>query len=87
MDGLLGIALTNAATASLLGVVAALLSRWIKRPAVSHALWVVVLCDLLMPPVFQIGVLPGFGTSIEILLVGAVKMEIVWIFSNALVIA
>jgi beta-lactamase regulating signal transducer with metallopeptidase domain len=63
MREILEIALTNAATATILGVPAALSGRWIKRPAVVHALWVLVLVGLLRPPVLRIGILPAWGSS------------------------
>src|SRR5206468_1399798 len=47
------------------GAGVALASRRIARPAVVHALWVVVLCVLLRPPVIRIGVLPGSGPGVD----------------------
>lgn len=52
------ILLTNAATATVLGIAVACVARRLCRPQVVHALWVVVLLDLLVPPVLEVGVLP-----------------------------
>jgi len=63
METVLNIGLTNAACATLLALIAALLSRWIKRPAVIHVLWLLVLLKLVTPPVLSLGVLPLSGDT------------------------
>ncbi len=57
MDALMRIGLTNAALAGLLAV-PALLASWLlpKRPAVAHALWLLVLLKLLTPPLIGLPV-------------------------------
>jgi len=56
MDRLLQFVLSNAVAAMALAVVAAGAGRVIKRPAVTRALWIVVLLKLLTPPVWTIPV-------------------------------
>jgi beta-lactamase regulating signal transducer with metallopeptidase domain len=58
MSAVMTAALMNAACASILACVVALACRWIKRPAAAHVLWLVVLLELLGPPVFRVGVVP-----------------------------
>ena len=62
VDRLLQIALGNASFALALAVGVAVASRWVRRPAVLHLLWLVVLVRLLLPPVFEVALLPA-GTS------------------------
>ncbi|HEY7157556.1 MAG TPA: M56 family metallopeptidase [Gemmataceae bacterium] len=50
MEPLLCIALSNAVAATLLAVVVAAVGRLCRRPAVLHALWLLVLLKLLTPP-------------------------------------
>jgi beta-lactamase regulating signal transducer with metallopeptidase domain len=56
MDRLLQFVLSNAVAAMALAVLAAGAARVIKRPAVTRALWIVVLLKLLTPPVWTIPV-------------------------------
>ncbi len=56
---LLEIALGNASFALALAIAVAVASRWVRRPAVLHLLWLVVLARLLVPPVFEVALLPG----------------------------
>jgi beta-lactamase regulating signal transducer with metallopeptidase domain len=56
MQRFLEISLTNAVLATALAVVAVLVSRVCKRPAVSHTLWLLVLLKLLSPPFVTIPV-------------------------------
>ncbi|HSZ57914.1 MAG TPA: M56 family metallopeptidase [Tepidisphaeraceae bacterium] len=66
MDSLLRIALSNAACAALLALLAAAVSRLFpRRPALGHALWVLVLFKLLTPPVWTLD-LPTFHTPAPI---------------------
>ncbi len=50
MDDLLRIGLSNAAVAAVLALAALLVSRFVRRPALAHALWVLVLVKLVTPP-------------------------------------
>src|SRR5438270_13069314 len=57
MNALLQIGLSNAV---LCGVMAALLlplARWLRRPALTHALSVLILLKLFTPPLFNVSVL------------------------------
>jgi beta-lactamase regulating signal transducer with metallopeptidase domain len=54
MEALLWAALANAALAGVLAVVAALAGRlWRRRPALVHALWLLVLLKLITPPLLR----------------------------------
>ncbi|MGH7129060.1 MAG: hypothetical protein ACREIV_10855, partial [Planctomycetaceae bacterium] len=50
MNILLQTALTNAVTAALLAAVVLVVTRFVRRPALAHLLWVVVLIKLVTPP-------------------------------------
>jgi len=54
MAYLLEIALSNLIVASLLAMLAALAGLWGKRPAITHALWLLVLLKLITPPLFPV---------------------------------
>jgi beta-lactamase regulating signal transducer with metallopeptidase domain len=54
MNTLLEIGLSNAVMASLLAVLAAAISYGWRRPAVVHALWLLVLLKLVTPPIVRI---------------------------------
>ncbi len=56
MNNLMHIGLANAATVSILAIPAYAMSRWGKRPAVAHFLWVIILIKLLTPPLWHIPV-------------------------------
>src|SRR3954447_12182143 len=56
MNTLLEIAAGNAIAAALLAGLVLALSPFVRRPAVRHALWLIVLARLLMPPVWRIEV-------------------------------
>lgn len=56
MYALVEIGILNALTAGALATVALLISRVVRRPAVVHALWVLVLLKLVTPPVVEIPV-------------------------------
>ena len=64
MQPLTEILLINAASVALLALVVALIGRVIKRPAVMHVLWLLVLLKLLTPPVFEIAALPRLDSLI-----------------------
>jgi len=54
MTWLVTIGLANASLAALLSVAALVCGRCLRRPALAHLLWIVVLLKLLAPPVFQV---------------------------------
>jgi beta-lactamase regulating signal transducer with metallopeptidase domain len=58
MERLIEIAVGNAGFAAVLAVAAAVASRFVRRPAVVHAVWVLVLLRLLAPPILELGMLP-----------------------------
>ncbi|HEX4792671.1 MAG TPA: M56 family metallopeptidase [Humisphaera sp.] len=67
MQSLLQIGLANAVIATPAALAAWLLGRLIRRPALAHALWVLVLIKLLTPPIIQIpfAILPSAGNEIK----------------------
>ncbi len=56
MDALVRVVLSNCAVALALAVVAACAGRWCRRPALTHALWLLVLLKLLTPPLVPVPV-------------------------------
>ncbi len=54
MDTLLHIALSNAVAAAALAVVAAVVGYFCRRPAVRHALWLLVLLKFVTPPLIDV---------------------------------
>jgi hypothetical protein len=56
VDELLQIGLSNAVVAAVLAVPAVLVSRCCRRPALAHALWLLVLLKLVTPPLFRLPV-------------------------------
>jgi beta-lactamase regulating signal transducer with metallopeptidase domain len=52
---LLEFGLVNAALLTVLAILVALIERWLKRPALSHLLWVLLLVKLVTPPLLPIG--------------------------------
>lgn len=56
MNELFQIGLVNALAAVVLAIPAWLVSRWGRRPALAHALWLLVLLKLIAPPVWQLPV-------------------------------
>ena len=60
MDLLLGIGVGNAMMGTVLAVLAAAVGRVARRPAVAHALWLLVLIKLLTPPLV---LLPVFHST------------------------
>jgi bla regulator protein BlaR1 len=54
VTSLIDLALSNLAVAAVLALVAAAVGRCCRRPAVTHALWVLVLVKLVTPPVIAI---------------------------------
>lgn len=67
MTALVEIGLANLAMAALLAVVAAGVARCLRKPALSHALWLLVFVKLITPPLIPVPVLaaldenPGVG--------------------------
>ncbi len=53
---LLEIGLSNALAATVLAVAVAIISRVVRRPALIHSLWVLVLLKLVMPPLWTVPV-------------------------------
>jgi beta-lactamase regulating signal transducer with metallopeptidase domain len=54
VDALLYIGLWNAAVATVLAIVAGTVTRFCRRPAVAHALWLLVLVKLVTPPLVPV---------------------------------
>src|SRR5438132_133866 len=54
LESLLDITLGNAAMAAILALVAAAIGRVYRRPALTHALWVLVLIKLVTPPLWKL---------------------------------
>lgn len=59
MDALLRLALTNAALAGLLALAAWVASRFVRRQAVVHGLWLLALVKLVTPPIVGVPLLPA----------------------------
>src|SRR5262249_21385412 len=58
MDTLVDVGLHNAAMAVPFALIALAAGRWLKRPALTHALWLLVLIRLVLPPLWHVEV-PG----------------------------
>lgn len=56
MYSLVEISILNAITASALALAALVIGRMLRRPAVIHAVWLLVLLKLVTPPIFEIPV-------------------------------
>ena len=52
MQSLIEIGLSNIAMAAALAVVAVIVGRLVRRPALTHSLWLLVLIKLITPPLF-----------------------------------
>ncbi len=63
MSWLLAIGLKNAILALPLAAVALAASRWLKRPALAHLLWAIVLVKLITPPLIDVPV--GWRLDVE----------------------
>ncbi len=59
METLLQLVASNALSAGVLALVVAAVTRLIKKPALGHALWVLVLVRLVAPPIVAVPVIPG----------------------------
>jgi beta-lactamase regulating signal transducer with metallopeptidase domain len=55
VETLLHVGLSNALLATVLALLAALVGRCCRRPAVRHGLWLLVLVKLVTPPLFSVG--------------------------------
>src|SRR5258706_6731120 len=56
MDTLVDVGLRNAAMAVPFALIALAAGRWAKRPALTHALWLLVLARLVLPPLWHVTV-------------------------------
>src|SRR5262245_43255569 len=56
MDTLVDVGLHNAAMAVPFALVALTVGRWVKRPALTDALWLLVLIRLVLPPLWHVEV-------------------------------
>ncbi|MCI0640397.1 MAG: M48 family metalloprotease [Gemmataceae bacterium] len=56
MSGLLALVVGNLAVACVIALVALASQRWLKRPALSHGLWLLFFVKLLTPPLFPLPV-------------------------------
>jgi len=67
MELFLRIVLINTATASLLALAVALIGLALRRPAVMHVLWLIVLIKLFTPPLVEVETLPSawFSSTAE----------------------
>ncbi len=70
MAALLQIGLVNAAVATVLACLVALVACKVRRPALTHALWIIVLAKLITPPVFEVPIevpfeFPGMTAASE----------------------
>ena len=54
MDSLLTVLLSNAVAAVVLALVALAAGRVLRRPALTHGLWLLVLLKLLTPPLVRV---------------------------------
>ena len=70
MDRLLQIGLTNALTAMLLALPVAGISRLLRKPPLTRALWILVLLKLLTPPLWSVPLWQTGGTRVFASLLG-----------------
>ncbi len=66
MDALFRLVLTNAALSGLLALAAWAASRFVRRQAVVHALWLLALVKLVTPPLVSLPLLPSPGAAPEV---------------------
>jgi beta-lactamase regulating signal transducer with metallopeptidase domain len=70
LSWLISTGLTNAVLATVLALVALVVSRLVRSPVLTHLLWIVVLLKLLTPPIIQVPVgfrltlLPDYATHV-----------------------
>src|SRR5437667_5867985 len=69
MDLLWQIGLSNAVVATLLAACVFITSRFVKRPALVHGLWLLVFLKLITPPLWNVPtdwlLIPGVRASLE----------------------
>lgn len=63
MHGVFETLALNAASASLLGGLVWVAGRFVRRPGVMHALWIIVLLKLVTPPLVEVAALPRPGAT------------------------
>jgi len=63
VEGLVDIVVIKSCAALLLALGACVVGRWAERPALVHALWIVVLLELLVPPLIEVGVFPHWNPA------------------------
>src|SRR5262245_65871707 len=64
MSTFLEVIVRNAAMATVLALVVAIVARFARRPAVAHALWTLVLLRLVMPPIWNVPIkIPGLDEA------------------------
>ncbi len=66
MNTLLLLVFSNAVTATVMAAGVALIAVKLRRPAVLHVLWIVVLLRLFAPPIFDFGLLPSANEGISV---------------------
>ncbi len=66
MERVLEILLSNAGTATVLALLAAVAGRGLRRPVILHALWVLVLLRLFGPPLLEVPLLPARAAGVMI---------------------
>ncbi len=71
MDSFFLSVLSGALVAAVLAVVIILLGVHLKRPAVLHLLWIIVLVKLFVPPIFEFALLPA-PSAVEVTVEGVV---------------
>jgi beta-lactamase regulating signal transducer with metallopeptidase domain len=57
----LQLVLTNAVAAALVACLALVVSRFVRRPALAHALWLLALVKLVTPPILPLPLLPSWS--------------------------
>ena len=64
MNALLQIGLSNAAVCGAMTILLLPVARWLRRPALTHALCVLILIKMLTPPLFSVRrTMPAEATS------------------------
>lgn len=65
MPYLLQAGMSNALLATVIAILILIAGRWFKHPALTHALWVLVLLKLVTPPMFGLPLLPSAHDPME----------------------
>jgi len=66
MDKIIEILASNAGSATAMALVAAGLSRFVRRPAILHVMWLLVLLRLFAPPVVEVPLLPATDAGVTL---------------------